>query len=652
MAHAGDYRVSVRVGARVCRLRGPAAGRYDFRMQFPSMRLSIRLSTRFAFAAASAILLAALGPGSLHAQDDLDPAARRWVEETFDRMTVDEKVGQLVAPSFRSTYTASDSAVHADLEALVRERHAGVMLVFGARRPMPDVLLNPSWSPTALGQPLAAASILNRLQRAARIPLLVTADFETGVGFRMAGGTNFPHAMAFGAAGDPRLAYEAGRITAAEARAIGIHVNFAPVVDVNNNPRNPVINTRSFGENPVAVGRLAASWVEGLAAGGMMAVVKHFPGHGDTDIDSHCSLPTISHARERLESVELPPFQAGIAAGAGGVMTAHIALPAFEPTAGLPATLSRRVTSGLLREDLGFDGLVFTDSMRMRAVTRMAPTAALAVRAVTAGHDVVLHVRDDRSALSGLRAAVADGTIGMPRLDRSVRRLLEAKARLGLHRGALVDIEALPEIVGTRPHLAVAREVSERSVTLVRDTAGDVPLSPPGGGRLLYLSMLDYPSGWGIGAPSRFVIPELRRRWSEVTAVELSDHTAPSDIELVRRMAEGYDAVVAGVFVRAAAFCGQMSFHEDLIAFLQDLAEDTAERGQPFVTVLFGNPYLAPRLPALPSVLLTYDHAGVSEVTAVRAIAGEIPIRGRLPVTLDETLPAGHGLRRERTAPR
>ena len=599
-----------------------------------------------AAAAAVVVALVALGLAHLQAQDDLDPAARRWVDETLARLRIDEKVGQLVTPTFRSLYTSSDSAIYDDLRDLVREHRVGGVHVFGGRRARPDVLLNPTYSRTTLGQPLAAASLLNRLQAAADIPLLVTADFETGVGFRMAGATNFPRAMAFGAAGDPRLAFEAGRITAVEARAIGVHVNFAPVVDVNNNPRNPVINTRSFGEDPATVGRLAAAYVEGLAAGGMIAAVKHFPGHGDTDVDSHLALPVIRHPRERLEAVELPPFRAGIAAGAGAVMTAHVALPALDPSMRTPATFSAPIATRLLREEIGFNGLVFTDSMRMRAITRMVAPGVAAARAVAAGHDVVLHSPDDRAALAGVRKAVADGTIARDQLDRSVRRVLEAKARLGLHRGARVDLDALPEIVGTRVHRAVAREVSERSITLIRDAAGAVPLRTPRDGSLLYLSILDYPSGWGIGAPSRFLVRELRGRWPDVTAIELSDHTPTSDIELVRETGARFDAVVAGVFVRTASFSGRIDLDEDLVAFLRDLAEDTAERGQPLVVVLFGNPYVARSLPELPSVLLTYDYRGLSEMTAVKAIAGEIPIRGRLPVTLGDGFPAGHGLTR------
>ncbi len=613
------------------------------RRRFPGVPASGSRSRAVPLAVA-AFLLATLGLAVLPAQDGLDPAARRWVEETLGRLTLDEKVGQLVTPSFRSVYTSTDSAIYDDLAELVQDFRVGGVHVFGARRATPDVLLNPTYSRTTLGQPLAAASLLNRLQAAAEIPLLVTSDFETGVGFRMAGATNFPRAMAFGAAGDPRLAFEAGRITAIEARVIGIHVNFAPVVDVNNNPRNPVINTRSFGEDPATVGRLAAAYVEGLGAGGMIAAIKHFPGHGDTDVDSHLALPILRHPRERLDTVELPPFRAGIAAGAGGVMTAHVALPALDPDERRPATFSRPITTGLLRDEMGFRGLVFTDSMRMRAITRMLPPAAAAARAVAAGHDVVLHSPDDRAALAGVKAAVADGTIGMAQLDRSVRRVLEAKARLGLHRRSRVDLDLLPEIVGARAHAAVASEVSERSITLIRDRPENVPLRTPRAGSILYLSVLDYPSGWGIGAPSRFLIPELRERWPDVTAIELSDRTPPTDLELVRETASRYDAIVAGVFVRTASFSGRMDLDDDLVALLRDLAGDAAERGQPLVVVLFGNPYVTRSLPELPSVLLTYDYRGVSEVTAVKAIAGEIPIRGRLPVGLDEGLPAGHGL--------
>ena len=236
----------------------------------------------------------------------LDQSTERWVQATFKKMSLDEKVGQLLVSSFQSSYISSDSETFAELAKAVREYHVGGFHVFGASELAPPVLLNASYGTVTLGQPLEAASTLNRLQALSAVPLLNTADFEAGVGFRIMGATAFPRAMAFGAARDERLAFEAGRVTGEETRALGVHVNFAPVVDVNNNPRNPVINTRSFGEDPALVGALASAYLRGLQSAGVMATLKHFPGHGDTDVDSHLGLPVIKHPRERLERIELP----------------------------------------------------------------------------------------------------------------------------------------------------------------------------------------------------------------------------------------------------------------------------------------------------------------------------------------------------------
>lgn len=602
---------------------------------------------------ALAALLGVLCLVSISGQDNggLDAGARRWVDDTLQRLTLDEKIGQLLVPSFRAVYTSSDSETYDELAALVGEQRVGGLLVFGARTPQPEVLLNPNYSRSGLGDLLDAASMINRLQAAAPVPLLVAADFETGAGFRLEGATTFPPAMAFGAAGDPRLAFEAGRIAAVEARAMGVHVNFAPVVDVNNNPRNPVINIRSFGEDPARVGALASAYIEGLRAGGMLATVKHFPGHGDTDVDSHVGLPIIRHPRERLERIELVPFRAGFAAGADAVMTAHIELPALDPAPATPATFSRPIVEGLLRDELAFDGLVFTDSMRMRAVSELVPPDEAAARAVIAGHDIVLHSPDDVAAIAGIRGAVASGDLTEERIDRSVRRILSAKARLGLHQERAVSLDALPAVVGTRAHAAVAQQVSERALTLIKDDRSIVPLPAPRDASVLYLSVLDYPAGWGIGSPSRTFIPELEARWPNVTAIELSDRTPLSEIELVRETARRYDAVVAGVFVRTAAFSGRMDLAPALADLLVALAADSETVGQPFVAVLFGNPYSAAFLAELPAILLTYGFYDLAEASAARALAGEIPIRGRLPVSLGDAFPLGHGLDRDPAAP-
>jgi beta-N-acetylhexosaminidase len=593
--------------------------------------------------AASAVLSARRDPFTL------DRAAEAWVEQTLKSLTLDEKVGQVIVPALDSTYLSTDTDAFDELARLAREYHVGGFHVFGGSEPAPAVLLNPSYGTVILGQPLAAASLVNRLQAIARVPLLNTADFEAGVGFRISGATTFPRQMALGAIGggeDVRLVREAARITGIESRALGIHVNFAPIADVNNNPRNPVINTRSYGENPARVAGLVAAYVEGAHLGGMMATIKHFPGHGDTDVDSHLGLPAIGIGRDRLDVVELPPFRAGIDSGADGVMAAHIVLPALDPAPGTPVTFSERVLGGVLRRELGFGGLIYTDSMSMDAITRMVTPGEGAVRAFAAGADVVLHSPEPIAAFDGLKAAVTSGRVPVARLDASVTRLLRAKASLGLQRNRLVDLSTVPAKVGGRAHEAVAEEAAARSITLVKDARNSVPLTVPRETPVLYLSMLDYPSGWRIAAPSRTFIPELKKRWPQVTALELSDRTSAADLDMTRAIAPRFGAIIAAVFVRASSGSGRMDLPPELARLLKDLARTTERGGTPFITCFFGNPYSASFVPELPAMLLAYDVYDLPERAAVRAIAGEATIGGRLPIALPGLFPVGHGLDR------
>ncbi len=535
----------------------------------------------------------------------LDAEAERWVADTLKKMTLDDKVGQLLVSSFGSDYISSDSA---EYDALVKTIHAyriGGFHVFGGAARTPDVLLDPNYGSVRLGQPLAAASLLNRLQAIAPYPLLNSADFETGAGFRLEGATNFPRNMAFGAANDEQLTFEAGRITAIESRAIGVQVNFAPVVDVNNNPRNPVINTRSYGEDPALVGRLASAYVRGLQAGGMIATLKHFPGHGDTDVDSHLGLPIINDPRETLDRTELPPFKAGIAAGAGAVMTGHIEMPALDPAADTPTTLSQPIVSGVLRRELKFDGLVYTDSMAMAGVTALYKPGEAAVRAIKAGNDIILQSPDDAAAFEAIRAAVQSGEIPRTQLDASVGRVLRAKAQTGLNRVRSVNLDALAGIVGGRAHEAVADAVSQKSITLVKDQRGQVPLALPQDAQILYLSVLDSPAGWGIGAPGRTFIPELKRHWRNVTSVEVSERSTANELELVRAMAPRFDAVIAAVFVRAASGSGRMDLPPNMQTLMRTIARQTDQSRKPFVAVLFGNPYTAAFLTDVPAIVVT-----------------------------------------------
>jgi beta-N-acetylhexosaminidase len=601
--------------------------------------------------AAEALLSVTLGAQPAGDALKLDAAGEKWVRSSLASMSLDDKIGQMLVSSFGSDFLPTDTDAFDTLAKTVREQHIGGFHVFGGSEPAPEVLLDSHYGTVTLGQPLAAASLLNRLQAISKYPLLNSADFETGLGFRLEGATTFPRNMAFGAAGDDQLAYQAGRITAAEGRAIGVQLNFAPVVDVNNNPRNPVINTRSYGEDPEAVGRLAAAYVRGLQQGGMLATLKHFPGHGDTDVDSHLGLPIIKDPLETLEHVELPPFKAGIAAGAEAVMTAHIEMPALDPTPNTPTTLSRPIVSGVLRKDLSFGGLIVTDSMQMAGVAALYSPGEAAVRAVKAGNDLILHSADNAAAFDAIKAAVASGDIPMAQIDASVTRILRAKAMTGLNRVRAVNLDQVPNVIGGRAHQAVADEVSQRSITLIRDERGDVPLKLAREAHVLYLSVLDFPSGWRIAAPSRTFIPELKKHWPNVTSIELSERSTANEIALVRAMAPRFDAVIASVFVRAASGSGRMDLPANMQALLRTIARDSSASRTPFVTVLFGNPYTAAFLQDLPAMLLTYDFYDRPERSAVRAIAGDAPIGGKLPIGIPGVAPRGTGLQRAAVSP-
>jgi len=448
--------------------------------------------------------------------------------------------------------------------------------------------------------------------------------------------------MVIGAAGDEQLAFKAGEVAATEARAVGVNIDFYPVVDVNNNPRNPIINLRSFGEDPVQVSKLAISYIKGIQSIGAFATLKHFPGHGDTSVDTHLGLAVINHPRERLDKVELVPFKAAIAAGVDAVMSSHIILPALDPMPGIPATLSRPILTGLLRDELKFNGLIFTDSMTMDAISKMFTPDRAAAMAVKAGVDFVLHSPDDDAAFKGIKAAVTSGEISEAQINASVERILRAKARLGLHVSRMTDVAAIAAKFGSRAHAAVAQEINDRGLTLIKDERNQVPLTAGRDANVLYLSVLDYASGWRESVPSRAIIPELKKRWPNLTSIEVTDRTTASEYELIRALTRRADVVIAGVFVRIASFSGRMDLSQPQIALLDSIAA----QDKPFVIVCFGNPYTATFLPKLPAVLLGYEFSDFTERAAARGLMGEIPIGGKLPISLPGMFPVGHGLTR------
>src|SRR5688500_11467180 len=400
-----------------------------------------------------------------------DARQRRWADNTLATLSLRERVGQMVMVWTLGDYTNTRDPSYAQLIRWIEADGVGGVAM-------------------SLGTPIEVGAKLNDLQSRARVPLIVGADLEPGLG-RLEGGlfshylleagsaTVLPQAMAIAATGREEDAYDAGRIIALEGRAAGIHINFAPVVDVNNNPANPVINTRSFGEDPARVGRLAEGFVRGTQDGGMLATAKHFPGHGDTDVDSHAGMPVVAATIARLDSVELVPFRAAIRAGAALVMTAHIALPAIDSSS-VPATLSPQILTTLLRDSLRFAGTTITDAMTMEGIGKGYTTEQSAVLAVQAGANILLKPGDPTRAIDGVVAAVERGEISRARIDSAARMVLTLKARAGLAGSRVVSLAALRDVVGTPEHRTTAAGIAQRAMTLIRDEGGLVPLRADG----------------------------------------------------------------------------------------------------------------------------------------------------------------------------
>jgi len=556
----------------------------------------------------------------------ISTAASAWVESTLRKMTVDEKVGQLLLSTYHGSFTAADSAAYAQLLHDVQDLHVGGFIVITHSSPLGVVK----------SQVYPTAVLANQMQAKSKLPLLIASDFERGTPMRLDEGTSFPTAMAVAAGGDLKDAYTMGKITALEARAIGVHWVYAPDSDVNNNPGNPIINTRSFGENPQRVAEFVSEFIRGVQENGALATAKHFPGHGDTSADSHIDLPVISVNRERLENLELVPFRAAITAGVDTIMTGHLSVPALEPDPSTPATLSRHILTDLLRKQLDFQGLVVTDAMDMGGITvRYAPGEA-AVRAVVAGADCVLMPPVPDAAFEALQGAVKSGRISKERLDESVRRILRAKARLGLQQNRLVDVNALNHKFGSVAWQKEAQEISDRGVTLLRDTPHRLPLDGTKPARALLLALYSDPQPY----PGEDLERELRARFDSVTALRADTRFVNASV-LRLPPPDSYDIAVVAFFVRVSDRKGNI----DVPAEQAALAEQVYKTGKPVITLGLGSPYAIERFPQAETWLGAFGICDVTQISAARSLFGEIPVRGHLPVTVPgANLKAGFGI--------
>lgn len=575
-----------------------------------------------------------LGPATPGASAPLSPADQRWVEHTLASLTLREKVGQLMMPWVAGDYTAVGSEEFEQVRKWVQDDAVGGLVI-------------------SIGLPLSYAAKLNELQVRSRVPLLIASDMENGPGMRMGniyalpsllsqgGGTVFPPVMALGATGSSDLAYKLGQVLGSEARAVGVHMVFGPVLDVNSNPLNPIINTRSFGEKPELVSRLATAYIRGARSKGLMSTGKHFPGHGDTDVDSHLDLPTIRANRARLDSVDLPPFRVAVGEQIDGIMTAHIAVVGVEGAEAGPATLSRGFMSGILRDEMNFGGVLFTDAMTMGGVAKRYGATEPLIMALEAGADVLLMPRDIPDAIETVMMAVRSGRLNESRINSSVRRILTAKARAGLTQGRLVDLNAVDRIVAIPEHTAIADEVAERSITLARDRMNIVPLTRDSTRRVVVITYAD-PSDLVAGRTFNSIISE-RVPGAEMIGVD--GRTTDTEYAALEVKTDSADVILVSAYVSPREFSGTVGTQAGFSRFVEKIALS----GKPIIVLSFGSPYLLNAFPSVSSYLLAWGGSPISQRAAALAVLGEREIDGRLPISLPPALPFGAGIHRAQT---
>jgi beta-N-acetylhexosaminidase len=566
-----------------------------------------------------------------------------WAEKTLGTLSREEKVGQLFMVRMRVGLSGVGNPEYLRLSNSIRRYHIGSVAMSappGARALHSD-------------HRYETVVLLNRLQTESKLPLLVAGDFEQGVlPARLFGTTVFPHAMAFGAAGKVAYAEEFGRITAQESRAIGVHWNLFPVADVNSNPANPIIGTRAFGANPEQVGALVAAYIRGARANGMLTTAKHFPGHGNTGTDSHLGVARVDEDLDLLRSIDLPPFRSAIQAGVDAVMTAHIRVPALDPDPNLVATTSPAIVTGLLKNELGFKGIVVTDGLDMAGLTRLyaGNVGRAAVDAFKAGNDVLTMPADLDASYRAVLEAVRTGEISRQRLDASVLKILRAKASLGLQKTRLVDVAAIPRLVGSPANVATGQRISDASITLVRDNGKLLPLRQGASVKNVALHPRGRQGHHGVlvvvicdnvrAEDGRVLEREVRARMPDAKIVYVDPHvTASRADEVVAAVDQARAVVVAVYIVPSAARSRKLGRGGKHPASLPDSTSALFERilaraSEKTAVLAMGNPYLTDDFPAIQNYICTFSNVTVSEISAARALFGEIPMSGQMPVNL------------------
>lgn len=569
-----------------------------------------------------------------------EPSEKSWkfADKLLKKMSVEEKVGQLVQIGINARFINQDSDFFQDLKRHFTENKLGGIIFFGA--PMYETV-----------------HLANRMQENAEVPLLIALDAETGVGMRFQDAANFPWNMAVAATGNTDYAYRMGVITGREAKAMGIMQVYAPVLDVNNNADNPVINVRSYGEDPETVGRFGAAFIEGVQSQGVIATAKHFPGHGDTDVDSHRGLPIINVSRERLNQIELPPFKRAIEAGVASIMVAHVGLPQLDPTeikpipnairvdteeevitenATVPATLSAKIQTDLLRKEMGFKGLIVTDAMSMSGLTLYVNQEEAGVQAFLAGADILEKPADVDAMIKGLREAAKSGRIPEARLNESVRKILAWKHELGLFKQKITPLDQMDKIISGKETHQLAEEIANKAVTLVRNNENLLPLSKD-----KKVFVLGISNGFDGEMTSVALVRFLRENGVKFGSVVLQDNSSRETIARAREGADKADVVIAALYGRVRSGAkNSVGLPDAGVEILRDLLQ----KDKKVVGVSFGNPYILSAFPDLETYIVAYGDMTPLQRASARTIFGMLEPNGKLPITLPGLVPRGTGL--------
>jgi beta-N-acetylhexosaminidase len=576
-------------------------------------------------------------------------AALVWADKELRRMSLDEKIGQLISVGVNATFLNQDSDAYKALRHQVEDNHVGGIVLF--RGPVYESVI-----------------LVNRMQSLARYPLLISADLEAGAGMRFDDTVNLPWNMAVGATDNPDFARRQGALTAREARALGVQQIYAPVADVNNNAANPVINVRSYGEDPVAVGKFVAAFIEGAQSNGVIATAKHFPGHGDTATDSHRGLPEIDVSRTRLNAVELVPFQSAVKAGVGSVMTGHIGMPQIDPTAvvplprdiklkpidtdegaevvvekgTIPTTLSP-VMNEILRRDLGFNGLIVTDAMSMSGLTLYFTQEEASVRALEAGADLLLKPADADAVIRGVREAVSKGRLKEDRIAHSVRKVLAAKFDLGLVKQRATPLDAIDVSVAGNEATGLAREIAERAITLVRNDDQILPLpAPKPAARIFNLAITNGDDRLWI---ANAFVSAFGKSGYKLETLVLDDRSTEAEVKKALEKASKADIVIASLYGRVRTGQARSVGLPDPAA---KALSEVISRKLKVIGISFGNPYLLQSFPELRTYVVAYGDMPSLQQAAARALVADIDVTGKLPITLPGLYPRGTGIQIKR----